>query len=177
MNPEIVIDPETGAVSFAGLPVVLHAGVPRETVAKALSSFFRSNQDHENGYEWLDFSGLSFGGRPAAISVCFRTSCLSEIAWGVSLGDGLDEPSFPTREECDAEIAFVRARLCVVFARSFSSGCEQFPWGEIWSCFDERSGCASSGLRYEVKPPVPESSSRSLSARWRSLFRSVFRFR
>lgn len=148
MQHAMTIDPTAGAVSISGITLVLGAGLAREAVAAELAALYRSDQDHRNGYAWLHFAGLSFGGKPAWLSVCFHQGRLSELHWSVSLRDDVSDTSWPTREESDREVAFLRAALHPMVGRAFSSGGETFPWGVMWASFDERGGFAGAGLRY-----------------------------
>lgn len=148
MQHEMTIEPATGAVSISGIPCALSAGLSREVVAAGLAALVRSERDLRNGYAWLEFAGLSFGGKPAWASVCFHRGRLSELHWSVSLRDDVSDTAWPTREECDREVAFLRAALLPMLGRSFSSGGETFPWGVMWANFDERGGFAGAGLRY-----------------------------
>lgn len=148
MHHEMTIDPATGAVSLYGISLVLKAGLARDVVAAELAAFFRSERDLRNGYVWLELERLSFGGKPAWVSVCFHQGRLSELHWSVSLRDDVSDTSWPTREESDREVAFLRAVLHPMVGRSFASGGETFPWGVMWANFDERGGFAGAGLRY-----------------------------
>jgi len=150
MPHEFTIDPHTGTIYITGFSLVLRAGVARPDVFAALSALPWSRADHRNGYEWLIFEGLSFGGGPAVLSMCFHQGLLREIRWDVDLRPASADPSsWPSREECDQEIVFVRGILCDLLSRPFTSGQERFPWGEVWSLFDERGGFACAGLRYD----------------------------
>jgi hypothetical protein len=142
------IDPETGVMSFAGLSAQIQAGAGRDKVATELAPFLFSNLDHRNGYEWLYFRGLAFGGKPATLSVCFLNGAASKIHWDVWPQTGPGDPPWPSRKKTDGEVAFVRDALSKMLSRPFSPGTELFSWGEVWCVYDDRDDCASSGLRY-----------------------------
>jgi hypothetical protein len=144
----ISIDPRTGTMSFAGLSAQIQAGALRDNVATELAFFLYSNRDHGNGYEWLYFRGLAFGGKPATVSVCFLKGEARKIHWDVWTRSSPGDASWPSRRETDGEIAFVRDALSKMLSRPFSAGTEVFSWGEAWCVYDERDDCASSGLRY-----------------------------
>jgi len=113
-----------------------------------LATFFRSQTDHGNGYEWLAFHHLTFNAKPCGISLCFHLGKLQEAHFGVALPNAPLEGGWPTREAIDAEISFMRQALAQSFSRSFSTGQEQFSWGVVWSAFDAKGFQASSGIRY-----------------------------
>lgn len=146
--PSITLHAENGAVSIEGCELRLTPGLSREAVLAALSDFYRRSIDHHNGYEWLFFNGLMFAGQACGLSICFHHGHLREIHWGVVLPGAKMESGWPTREAIEQEVAFVRAALSKIFSRSFSSGHEQFTWGQVWSVFDPKGFLASSGLRY-----------------------------
>ena len=127
--------------------MVLCPGTRIDVVQGALAKFYRRSINHNNGYEWLSFGGLSFAGRSCGISVCFMQGALSEVHWGVSAPDA-KEKSWPSREDIDEELAFVRSVLSKLLSRSFASGSERFSWGLVWSTFDPKGFMASSGVRY-----------------------------
>ncbi len=145
---EITIDPATGFVTVVGTAATIRPGEGREAVAAALAPFLRTTQDHRNGHEWLRFRGLAFGGRPAALSVCFHHGKARELAWSVDLRDDPGEASWPSPGEIEAEVAFVLAVLRERLARPFRNGEERFAWGVAWSMYDRRGDTAGSGLRY-----------------------------
>jgi hypothetical protein len=142
---ELTIDPATGALGF-GDGVTLTAGAEM-AAAKALEPFWAGARDHDNGYAWLYFDGLGFGGRPCNVGLCFRDGRLDQASWGL-VAPGADPDAWPDREAIDRETGFVRAVLREQLGRSFSTGEERFAWGEVWSLFDEKGFAASSGLRY-----------------------------
>jgi hypothetical protein len=148
MSHEITIDPATGAVSIGEISLTLCEGLAYEAAKSELSSFRRGEQDHRNGYRWLHLHGLSFGGKPAGLGLCFFHNHLCELNWGVSLREDTSDTSWPTQEEYDREIAFHREMLRPMLSRPFSAGNERFPWGIVWAVFDAKGGDASAGLRY-----------------------------
>lgn len=128
MEHEILINPATGGITLRDSHITLSAGVSRRAVATDLSLFLCANQDHGNGYEWLHFQGLSFGGKTAHLSVCFFNGRLREMSWSVNLRENPSDKSWPSQEESDEEVAFVRTVLRDTLSRPFSSGEERFPW-------------------------------------------------
>ena len=105
------------------------------------------------GYSWLYLQGLSFGGKPCWLDLCFLRfffgSRLDAASFSVHLGAMPIEPHWPSREEMDAELAFMRVELRRQLGedRSFE-GDEKFPWGGAWCSYDPRSDTASGGVRY-----------------------------
>jgi hypothetical protein len=148
MVPALAIVPNDGSLRIEGCPVVICRNLSREEAAAGLSQFYRSQTDHGNGYEWLVFGGVSFGGRPCGFSLCFHRGRLTQVHWGVSLPNAPQAGGWPTREAIDAEIAFVRGILQQSLGRSFVSGEERFPWGIVWATFDSKGFQASAGVRY-----------------------------
>ncbi|GAA0495909.1 hypothetical protein GCM10009097_09900 [Pigmentiphaga daeguensis] len=100
------------------------------------------------GYEWHHYHGASFGGLPCSFALCYHLGSLQQLNFGVSITDAEIVGGWPTRASSEREIAFVRMELAQQLGRSFSLGGEHFPWGEVWSSFDAKGACASSGLRY-----------------------------
>lgn len=80
--------------------------------------------------------------------MCFFHHRLCELHWGVSLREDPSDTSWPTREESEREVTFLREILNPMLSRPFSSGDERFPWGVVWASFDPKGGFASAGLRY-----------------------------
>ena len=148
MLPMFSFSPVDGSVQIEGCPTIINKGLSKDLAASSFSKFYRTSIDHRNGYEWLAFQGVSFGGHPCSFSLGFYMGQLEQIHFGVALPDANIERGWPTRETIDAEITFVRKILANTFARSFSSGQELFGWGGVWSVFDAKGIQASSGVRY-----------------------------
>ena len=146
MHDALDIDPESGCLRIAGLAPI-GAGAAMSDVANALAQRAACARDHGNGYAWLYFKDLSFGGRPCHLGLCFLDGRLVEASWSVTLPDSAPG-EWPTREEIDEEIAFVRAVLGELLGRPVSNGHWRFGWGEIWSEFDPKGFSAAHGLRY-----------------------------
>lgn len=140
----LTIDRATGALRVGD--VTLAAGADMAE-AKALEPFWAGARDHGNGYAWLYFDGLGFGGRPCGLGLCFRDGRLDQASWGLAAADAGDD-AWPDREAIERETEFVRAVLRDQLGRPFSTGEERFAWGEVWSLFDAKGFSASSGLRY-----------------------------
>lgn len=148
MLPTLTINPVDGSVSISNSPLTLSKGLDRARAFAALRHHYRSNTDHGNGYEWLSFDGVSFGGAPSGFSICFHDHRLTEIHFGVSLPNLKLEDGWPTRQSIDEEVAFVQSELTSQLGRQFTSGQVQFSWGTVWSMFDAKGFLASAGLRY-----------------------------
>lgn len=160
MPPDLLINAEDGSVSLSEASLILTKGITRANAAAALSKFYRSNLDHGNGYEWLMFHKVNFGGQPCGFALCFHQGLLTEIRIGVSLPNAVTEGGWPTKDAIDKEIAFAKAELGRQLSRPFNSDYESFPWGEVWSQFDPKGFQASAGLRYaanrRARPIGPE---------------------
>ena len=148
MSTSFRIDPATGSVLFDGTEAAVLNNASKDSIAAALSKHLKSVQDLGNGYEWLYFHDLSFGGKPATISVCFFQGKVRELRWNTNLRPNAADNSWPTRDECNKEIEFVLGVLRSSLSRRLSNGSEKFPWGLVWCEYNERDGFASSGLRY-----------------------------
>jgi hypothetical protein len=145
--PAVALSAATGAITVEGVDMALSSGVRLDAVQSALANFYCRSVDHNNGYKWLSFGGLSFAGRPCSISACFKHERLTEVHWGVSASDA-KEANWPSREDIEEEVTFVRSVLSKSLARSFSSGSESFSWGRVWSVFDPKGFIASTGVQY-----------------------------
>ena len=148
MTSSLLFNSIDGSLHIEGCRTTIQRSLDRDLAASALSNFYRMAIDHKNGYEWLAFQGVNFGGYPCGFSLGFHLGRLEEIHWNVALPNAEMESGEPTREAIDAEIVFVRKILSDTFARGFSSGQEHFDWGCVWCVFDAKGFQASSGLRY-----------------------------
>ena len=142
MAAEFSIDRHTGTIRIGEVTSVA-AHQPKVDVLLRVSELITGFRDLGNGYDWLDLRKLTFGGQPAALSLCFHHGLLSQAGWSVQLPDAPAEDGWPTREAIDAELAFVRRAL-----DEMGVGTGHLSWGEVWSGFDEKGFLASSGLRY-----------------------------
>jgi hypothetical protein len=147
MATSISIDPTTGSICIGG-DVRLMSNDPKAAVEPQLADWLNGSRNHGNGYEWLYLSGLNFGGHPASLSLCFHEDRLVQAAWGVQLPDAPNEGGWPTREAIDDELRFVQAILTKDMGFTAGLGRGQYPWGEIWSDFDDKGFLASNGVRY-----------------------------
>jgi hypothetical protein len=136
----MVIDPTEGSIRFDGLLGRIAANSNATEVRKFFGAYFRTSQDHYNGYEWLYFDRLGFGGRPCSLGVCFFQGQATGISWSVSTPDFTLKTPWPSRSEVDLEIEFVRQVLAAQLARDFASGLETFPWGRVGCVYDDKSG-------------------------------------
>jgi len=148
MPPSLIINPTNGSVQIDGVAQVINRGLSRDLAASTFAQFYRTSVNHGNGYEWLAFQGVSFGGHPCGFSLGFNNGLLEQVHWSVALPNAKMERGWPMREAIDAEVNFVRMALTKIFSRSFSSGQERFPWGSVWCFFDAKGFQASSGVRY-----------------------------
>lgn len=150
MAPALTIDPATGALALEGL-IRLDPWIRKRRAAAVLGPFIRAAQDMGTGYSWLYTSGFSFGGRPCSLDLCFQARLTGRRLESAHIGvDFRTDPSpgqWASREEMEAEIAFMRAELRRQLGRSFE-GDEEFPWGGMWCNYDPRSDTAGSGVRY-----------------------------
>ena len=144
---ELTIEPGTGALRIGDL-ARLTSGQSKADVSVTLDQFARDERDHGNGYEWLSFGGLTFGGRAASLSLCFFNDRLHQVAWNAHPPDGAMEGGWPTRAGIDEEVAFVRRILGSQIGFEVSRSAMTFPWGEVWSEFDPKGFLAANGLRY-----------------------------
>lgn len=148
--PSLSISAKDGSIHIEECALVITKGLVRDVAADKLSQFYVSNIDHKNGYEWLRFNGVSYGGQPCGFSLCFLHGEMAIMNFGVSLPNMKLEDGWPTRETIDQEISFVRKEMAKQLGRTFQYGPERFSWGVAWSSFDAKGVCASAGLRYET---------------------------
>ena len=147
MEPEFFIDCQNGRFSVGGANTIGAGDTKVEVEAKS-ASLSREWKDGGNGYEWLNLQGLSFGGVPCGLAMCFHHGRLREASWSASLPGAELEGGWPTRKSIDEEIDFVRKTLKQQVRRDFQTGIEGFPWGTMWSHFNAKGFLASNGLRY-----------------------------
>ncbi|TDU30755.1 hypothetical protein DFR24_0109 [Panacagrimonas perspica] len=150
MNPAFTLTLDDGAVQIEGCAVRIEPGLTKAAAANAFARFYKSAVDHKNGYEWIYLDGLSFGGVPGAMALCFHEGLIREINWSADAPGGQLEDGWPTQEAIDREIAFVRRVLAKLMGEKTFSGHRKFAWGELWSTFDAKGFTASSGLRYKA---------------------------
>lgn len=143
MTTAFSIDRDTGSIRI-GDTMLLKPDAQKATIDPQIGDLVAGSRDHGNGYEWLDLGELTFGGRPAHLSLCFHRGVLDQATWSVRLPDVALEGGWPTRDAIDAEIAFVRHTLAVEMG--INAG--HLVWGEVWSSFDPKGFMAANGLRY-----------------------------
>lgn len=136
------IDSGTGIIRI-GNDKVLEPGQAKALIAPRIADLLATTRDHGNGYEWLTMRGLTFGGQPATLALCFHEGCFEQASWSVEL-PGEAEGGGPTRATIDDEVSFVRHVL--VSEMGIRPG--DMPWGKVWSQFDAKGFLASHGLRY-----------------------------
>ena len=150
MTHELSIDPASGALRVAGLAAPVVAGQAKAEIAQLLAPFAKGDRDHRNGYAWLSFTGLAFGGYPCDLALCFFEDRLVELSWNVTLPDAPEENGWPSRQAIDDELWFVRQVLEAQLGRSLDK--TAFDWGRVWSAFDPKGLIAANGLRYRQSP-------------------------
>lgn len=143
MAPEISIDRDSGSIRIGDV-ALLKPHQRKDAVETQVANLLASSRDHGNGYEWLNLRGLTFGGQPASLSICFHDGHFEQASWNVGLADAPMEAGWPTRDAIDNELSFVREAL----ARDMAIHAGQMPWGEVWSHFDAKGFMAVNGLRY-----------------------------
>jgi len=107
-QPQLIIDPADGTVRKDGCTLVIGAGLARATAAAELTRYFYSGRDYNNGYERLSFRGVEFGGRPASFALTFHLGQLIQVRFGAMSPTAKLNRGWPTRENIDAEVAFMR---------------------------------------------------------------------
>jgi hypothetical protein len=150
MAPSFTLNPSDGSARVAGFPLVLRKGLFRGEVASALSPLFRTANDFGNGYEWLSFHNVTFGGHPCGFALCFQRGQLTEVHFSVILPNAEMQDGWPTRQAIEAELAFVRKELHSQLGTEVGEHATRFPWGTVWSMFDPKAFQARSGLRYDA---------------------------
>lgn len=137
------IDAATGSIRI-GDAILLE---PRQRIAaieSKIAGWLIGSRDMGNGYAWLSLNGLSFGGEPAGLALCFHDGRFEQASWNVDIPGATLDDGWPTREAIDAEIAFVRR----VLADGMGLRPGKTLWGELWCDFDAKGFLASNGLRY-----------------------------
>jgi hypothetical protein len=147
VTPDLTIDPASGALQLGGLDVTVEAGAARDRVERRLADLIRGRRDHGNGYHWLYLGGLSFGGWRCDVGLCFFEDRLAEASWSATPPERPTDAGWPSPEEIDRELAFVREELKRQLGRDASEA--SLAWGEVWSVFDPKGGMAANGLRYK----------------------------
>lgn len=150
MLPALSIAPDDGVIRIQGLDQVIRPGLAKAVAMAAFAALYRAHIDYRNGYEWLAFHRVGFGGRPCGFSLCFHLGLLEQLHFGVSILGMKSPQGWPDRDASEREIVLVRGELRRQLQRDFRSGHEQFSWGAVWSVFDEKSYQASSGLHYAI---------------------------
>lgn len=150
MNPAFTLSLEDGSITIDDRKIRIDASLTKEVAGQMLAAFYKSAVDHKDGYEWIYLEGLSFGGVPSAMALCFHDGLVREINWSADAPGAELEDGWPTREAIDREIAFVRRVLAKLTGEKTFSGHRRFAWGELWSTFDAKGFTASSGLRYKT---------------------------
>lgn len=145
METQITIDPQTGTLGVGG--VRLQPSQSKSEVEPQIAELVKGSRDHGNGYEWLYLDGLTFGGQPSSLGLCFHDGRLEQASWSVQLPGAPMEGGWPTREAIDDEITFVRDILTNQ-GLNVAKNPGKFSWGEAWSSFDAKGFIAHNGVRY-----------------------------
>ncbi len=132
------------------LPVVLVRGMRRQAVRDSLDKHFRSATKTHADHEWLNFGGISFGGKPCSLSAVFEHGLLQLLTFSVQLHADQAERGWPTPAEIQEEVEFVRTELTAQLGSVIAASPARFTWGSAWSFRDPKGGLASSGVRYEA---------------------------
>ena len=140
------IDPETGDIWIGEARLAAHQA--KAEVEPRLAQLIEGARDHGNGYEWLYLGGVSFGGQPAGLALCFHNGRLAEAMWSLRYAEVAEEGAWPSRDASEAEIAFVREVLARDMGFDARRASMRFGWGEVWSDYDEKGAMAGNGLRY-----------------------------
>lgn len=143
MAAELWINRNSGDIRIGDL-VLLQPNQSKSSIVPLVADLLVGSSDHRKGFEWLSLAGVTFGGQPARISICFHDGRLKQALWSVELPDAPSQGGWPTREAIDAEIAFVRRTL----ENEMGIGVGSQSWGKVWSSFDQKGFLASNGLRY-----------------------------
>jgi hypothetical protein len=130
-----------------GNEVSLSPYAAREAAEPSIAPWLFETRDMGNGYAWLKLRGVTFGGQPASLALCFNNDRLAEASWSVQLPSAPEEDGWPSREAIDAEIAFVGRTL----ATEMGLAAKRQPWGSVWSVFDPKGYSASNGVRYDQR--------------------------
>ncbi len=143
MAAELWINKDTGEIRI-GDHGILQPNQARGSIEPLIADLLVCSRDHGNGFEWLYLRGLTFGGQPVGLSICFHDGCFEQASWSVNLPDAATEGGWPTREAIDCELSFVRETL----VREMNIRVGKMPWGEVWSSFDAKGFMAANGLCY-----------------------------
>jgi hypothetical protein len=157
LNPELTINPKNGAIHIAqnGCCLVIDSNLTSDTASIALAPFYRSELDHQNGYVWRSYHGISIGGIPGAIALCFHAGRLIEAHIGLSIPNAGTENAWPSKELIEWEVQSLRSSLMQQLSRPFQTDVETFSWGSAWANFDAKAFSASAGVKYMQNPITP----------------------
>jgi hypothetical protein len=143
MAAELWINRNSGDIRIGHL-ALLRPSQSKASIEPLVADLLEGSRDHGNGFEWLYLGGLTFGGQPAGLAICFHDGRLKQASWHVHLPDAPSQGGWPTQEAIDDELSFVRETL----VREMNIHTGQMPWGEVWSYFDAKGFMAANGLRY-----------------------------
>jgi hypothetical protein len=140
------IDAVAGTIRI-GCELAIRAGESKSELARRLKPLGGRSERYGKGYDRLHLDGLSFGGQPALLNLGFHHGRLTEASWGVCL-PGQTRGEWPTREQAEAEMEFVRGVLAQQIGFAPTAMSMAYSWGAVWSEYDPRSLTAGHGLRY-----------------------------
>lgn len=129
--------------------IVLRASMRLQDVRDALGGRGGQTRDLGNGYVWLFLGALSFGGRPAGLSLCFHEEALEMVTFGVSLPDDQMLDGWPSEESSLRQVRFMKKELECQLGVPLEEGIARFAWGCAWSRFDPKGFMASAGVSYQ----------------------------
>lgn len=148
MQLSLTISRVDGTISIDSIDYAIGKGTSKSVVESEFARLNKSHIEHGNGYEWITLGGISFGGIPSCLSLCFFLDAVQQVQIGVSILDVECADNWATRASSEREVEAVCRELGKQLDCDFSSGQVTFSWGTVWSVFDERSCHPSSGLRY-----------------------------
>jgi hypothetical protein len=140
-----MLDPETGALRFDEPKVTLGADLTltsflQSTLAKTIGDKLVGGEGYQTF--WFKQHHAS-GGLTLAVGLCFQNERLENVelqnddpAFGTSWDDWSEAKELSRKQSHDRWL-----NKCV-------GGRRNFPWGEVWSGYDERGGSSSIVIRY-----------------------------
>lgn len=143
----VTISSKNGTVQIEDFVLTLTKGTSLESVKRELSALIYAEDDMKTGYLWLRLKSLSFGSQPASLSLCFLHGKLDMMTMGVSLPDDEVDQNWPTEATSQRQVEFMRKELEHQLSCKLDK--QNFPWGSVWSHFDEKGFMASAGIHYK----------------------------
>lgn len=147
-DAELTIALENGAAQIDGFQQPLLAGLSIAIARSELDPVLHRHRDHGNGFEWLDFHRLAFGGWPCRLSACFQEGYLVDMIWWISRTWPYDDP-WPSERELSEQLETLRRTLQAQLLRPFQGASERFVWGDVRPHYQYQTGAAQVALRYQ----------------------------